>query len=218
MTLTELAERIGITLANLSILKTSKARAIRFSTLDALCRALQCQPGDIWSSSRRSDGGAAEGTRAVRHAVSPARKSRTSRKVAIDQDRSPRMTHPVGPRPSRPHGFVTGRRGNHKRVMSCVMRAGRPRSDTLCRPRENPGHRARLLSIRIDLRACPILSDRGRPGRAWFWYRAGGGGNHKRVMSCVMRAGRPRSDTLCRPRENPGHRAKLLSTTIDLRA
>ena len=47
MTLTELAERIGITLANLSILKTGKARAIRFSTLDAICEALSCQPGDI---------------------------------------------------------------------------------------------------------------------------------------------------------------------------
>jgi putative transcriptional regulator len=45
--LTELADRVGITLANLSILKTNKARAIRFSTLDALCRALDCQPGDI---------------------------------------------------------------------------------------------------------------------------------------------------------------------------
>jgi putative transcriptional regulator len=47
ISLTELAQRIDITLANLSILKTNKARAIRFSTLDALCRALQCQPGDI---------------------------------------------------------------------------------------------------------------------------------------------------------------------------
>lgn len=47
MTLTDLAERIGITLANLSILKTGKARAIRFSTLDAICAALDCQPGDI---------------------------------------------------------------------------------------------------------------------------------------------------------------------------
>lgn len=46
-TLTELSERIGITLANLSILKTGKARAIRFSTLEALCDALGCQPGDI---------------------------------------------------------------------------------------------------------------------------------------------------------------------------
>ena len=47
MTLTELAERIDITLANLSILKTGKARAIRFSTLEAICSALSCQPGDI---------------------------------------------------------------------------------------------------------------------------------------------------------------------------
>jgi putative transcriptional regulator len=47
MTLSELAERIDITLANLSILKTGKARAIRFSTLDAICEALSCQPGDI---------------------------------------------------------------------------------------------------------------------------------------------------------------------------
>ena len=47
MTLTDLAERIGITLANLSILKTGKARAIRFSTLEAICAALSCQPGDI---------------------------------------------------------------------------------------------------------------------------------------------------------------------------
>ncbi len=47
VTLTELSERINITLANLSILKTGKARAIRFSTLDAICQALQCQPGDI---------------------------------------------------------------------------------------------------------------------------------------------------------------------------
>ena len=47
MTLTELAERIDITLANLSILKTGKARAIRFSTLEAICEVLQCQPGDL---------------------------------------------------------------------------------------------------------------------------------------------------------------------------
>lgn len=47
MSLTQLAERVGITLANLSILKTGKARAVRFSTLDALCRELQCQPADI---------------------------------------------------------------------------------------------------------------------------------------------------------------------------
>ncbi len=47
MSLTELSEKVDITLANLSILKTGKAKAVRFSTLDALCRALQCQPGDI---------------------------------------------------------------------------------------------------------------------------------------------------------------------------
>ena len=47
MTLTELAERVGITLANLSILKTGKAKAIRFSTLEAICRELNCQPGDL---------------------------------------------------------------------------------------------------------------------------------------------------------------------------
>ena len=47
MTLTELAARIDITLANLSILKTGKAKAIRFSTLEAICAALECQPGDL---------------------------------------------------------------------------------------------------------------------------------------------------------------------------
>ena len=47
MTLTELSERVDITLANLSILKTGKARAIRISTLDAICEVLKCQPGDI---------------------------------------------------------------------------------------------------------------------------------------------------------------------------
>ncbi len=47
MSLTELAERVGITLANLSILKTGKARAVRFSTLEALCRELNCQPADL---------------------------------------------------------------------------------------------------------------------------------------------------------------------------
>jgi putative transcriptional regulator len=47
MTLTQLAERVDITLANLSILKTGKAKAIRFSTLEAICRALECQPGDL---------------------------------------------------------------------------------------------------------------------------------------------------------------------------
>lgn len=47
MTLTELAERVDITQANLSILKTGKAKAVRFSTLEAICRELECQPGDI---------------------------------------------------------------------------------------------------------------------------------------------------------------------------
>jgi len=47
VSLTDLADRIGITLANLSILKTNKARAIRFTTLEALCRELKCQPGDL---------------------------------------------------------------------------------------------------------------------------------------------------------------------------
>jgi putative transcriptional regulator len=47
MTLTELSERVGVTIANLSILKTNRGRAIRFSTLEAICRALDCQPGDI---------------------------------------------------------------------------------------------------------------------------------------------------------------------------
>lgn len=47
MTLTELAEKVDITLANLSVLKTGKAKAIRFSTLEAICAALNCQPGDL---------------------------------------------------------------------------------------------------------------------------------------------------------------------------
>ena len=47
MSVTELADKVGITIANLSILKNGKARAIRFSTLEALCKALDCQPGDI---------------------------------------------------------------------------------------------------------------------------------------------------------------------------
>ena len=47
MSLTELSERVGVTLANVSILKTGKAKAVRFTTLDALCRTLDCQPGDI---------------------------------------------------------------------------------------------------------------------------------------------------------------------------
>ena len=47
MSLTELADRVGVTIANLSILKTGKARAVRFTTLSALCRELDCQPGDL---------------------------------------------------------------------------------------------------------------------------------------------------------------------------
>jgi putative transcriptional regulator len=58
LSLTELAERMGITVANLSVLKTNKARAIRFSTLDALCRELDCQPGELleWTCKESEDG------------------------------------------------------------------------------------------------------------------------------------------------------------------
>jgi putative transcriptional regulator len=63
MTLTELAGQIDITLANLSILKTGKARAIRFSTLEAICTALNCQPGDLLEF--EPDSGAAEQPRAA---------------------------------------------------------------------------------------------------------------------------------------------------------
>jgi len=59
VSLTELAEKVGITLANLSILKTNKARAIRFTTLDALCRELQCQPGELLEFVAGSDEGEA---------------------------------------------------------------------------------------------------------------------------------------------------------------
>ena len=54
MSLTELADRVGITIANLSILKTNKARAIRFTTLDAICRELECQPGDLLDYEREA--------------------------------------------------------------------------------------------------------------------------------------------------------------------
>ena len=63
MTLTELADRVGMTLANLSILKTGKARAIRFSTLEAICAVLECQPGDLLEF--RPDSGAKERPRAA---------------------------------------------------------------------------------------------------------------------------------------------------------
>ncbi len=49
VSLTELCDKVGVTMANLSVLKTGKAKAVRFSTLDAICRALDCQPGDILS-------------------------------------------------------------------------------------------------------------------------------------------------------------------------
>jgi len=57
MTLTELASRVGLTVANLSILKTGKARAIRFSTLEAICRELACQPGDLLAHVDSNDAG-----------------------------------------------------------------------------------------------------------------------------------------------------------------
>lgn len=56
MSMTELSEKVGITMANLSILKTGKAKAVRFSTLEAICEALDCQPGEILSyKSEKSD-------------------------------------------------------------------------------------------------------------------------------------------------------------------
>ena len=58
MTLTQLAERIDITIANLSILKTGKAKAIRFSTLEAICRELGCQPGDLLAYDKEAEEGA----------------------------------------------------------------------------------------------------------------------------------------------------------------
>ena len=57
MSLTELSLRVGLTMANLSVLKTGKARAIRFSTLEALCRALGCQPGDILEFTEEQENG-----------------------------------------------------------------------------------------------------------------------------------------------------------------
>jgi putative transcriptional regulator len=55
MSLTELSDRVGVTLANLSILKTGKAKAVRFSTLEALCRELQCQPADLLAYDSEED-------------------------------------------------------------------------------------------------------------------------------------------------------------------
>ena len=64
MSMTELSEKVGITMANLSILKTGKAKAIRFSTLESICEALDCQPGDILSYKKSlplGEGGISEG-------------------------------------------------------------------------------------------------------------------------------------------------------------
>ena len=55
MSMTELSEKVGITMANLSILKTGKAKAIRFSTLESICEALDCQPGDILSYNKEEE-------------------------------------------------------------------------------------------------------------------------------------------------------------------
>ncbi|WP_341302610.1 helix-turn-helix transcriptional regulator [Lysinibacillus sp. FSL H8-0500] len=55
MSVTELSEKVGITMANLSILKNGKAKAVRFSTLEAICEALECQPGDILEYQRNED-------------------------------------------------------------------------------------------------------------------------------------------------------------------
>jgi putative transcriptional regulator len=64
MTLTELSGRIGISVTNLSLLKTGKVRGIRFTTLDAICRELECQPGDVLAyTGGSSDGGGAAGRR-----------------------------------------------------------------------------------------------------------------------------------------------------------
>lgn len=60
MSLNELSEKVDLTLANLSILKTGKAKAIRFSTLEAICRALDCQPGDLLEYSKKSPPGSTE--------------------------------------------------------------------------------------------------------------------------------------------------------------
>jgi len=65
MNLTELSEKIGLTLANLSILKTGKARAVRFSTLEAVCEALECQPGDLLEFTPGSEAGSPATSRVV---------------------------------------------------------------------------------------------------------------------------------------------------------
>jgi putative transcriptional regulator len=72
MTLTELSARVGITLANLSILKTGKAKGIRFATLEAICEALDCEPGDLLAFER--DGGADEDEEPPAAAIGGARR------------------------------------------------------------------------------------------------------------------------------------------------
>ena len=91
VTLTDLAERIGITIANLSVLKTNKARAIRFSTLDALCRELKCQPGDLLEWTKRGAASASL-TRRTKRCCQPDR-------TVLDVNSTPRCerTEPVIP-------------------------------------------------------------------------------------------------------------------------
>ena len=74
MTLTELSERIGITLANLSVLKTGKARAVRLSTLDAICTALRCQPGDLIEFVPASPAAVDKAAAALSHETEPVAK------------------------------------------------------------------------------------------------------------------------------------------------
>ena len=76
MSLTELAERVGVTIANLSILKTGKAKAIRFSTLDAICRELGCQPGELmaWEAGPTNEDGEEDGGRSHTKAGAPLRR------------------------------------------------------------------------------------------------------------------------------------------------
>ena len=76
MTLTELAERVGMTLANLSILKTGKARAIRFSTLEAICEALGCQPGDLLRYEPEHSGPGRSAAAGVQETIDAAPRSR----------------------------------------------------------------------------------------------------------------------------------------------
>ena len=92
MTLTELAEAVDITLANLSILKTGKARAIRFSTLEALCAALDCQPGDLLAYV--SDGDAARATDDVPSCSRQGRKPAATGRGGLPDDKSSRHRAP----------------------------------------------------------------------------------------------------------------------------